>query len=148
MHLSQAIDPQTRNQDGMAAGQQERALEAGFNHPALYFDLGYLRSTGDRLESAIRNLAHAVKHSDYGLGSRLVLGDILFKKGQMKDAALEYLEALKLADSFTVPPEQSDDIRQLYEPLIEAQHDQKDEEVNLNICNNIRGLLLRSDWRD
>ena len=148
LHLGQAIDAQTRNQDGMAADELERALEAGFNHPALYFDLGYLRSTGDRLESAIRNLAHAVKHSDYGLGSRLVLGDILFKKGQIKDAALEYVEALKLADSMTVPPEQSDDIRQLYEPLIEAQHNQKNEEINRNICKNIRSLLLRSDWRD
>ena len=148
LHLGQAIDAQTKNQDAAAADELERALEAGFTHPALYFDLGYLRSTGDRLESAIRNLAHSVKHVDYGLGSRLVLGDILFKKGQIRDAALEYMEALKLADSMTVPPEQSDDIRQLYEPLIEAQHDQKDEEVNLNICNNIRGLLLRSDWRD
>jgi tetratricopeptide (TPR) repeat protein len=148
LHLGQAIDAQTKNQDEIAANELEHALEAGFNHAALYFDLGYLRSTGDRLESAIRNLAHAVKHTDYGLGSRLVLGDILFKKSQFKDAALEYLEALKLADSFTVPPEQSDDIRQLYEPLIEAQHDQKDEEVNKNICKNIRTLLLRSDWRD
>jgi tetratricopeptide (TPR) repeat protein len=148
LHLGQAIDAQTKNQDATAADELERALEAGFNHAALYFDLGYLRSTGDRIESAIRNLAHAVKHNDYGLGSRLVLGDILFKKGQFKDAALEYLEALKLADSMTVAPEQSDDIRQLYEPLIEAQHDQKDEERNKNICKNIRSLLLRSDWRD
>ena len=44
----------------------------GFKHPALYFDLGYLRAKGDRLESAIRNLAHAVKHNDYGLGARLL----------------------------------------------------------------------------
>lgn len=148
LHLGQAIDAQTKNQDATAADELERALEAGFNHAALYFDLGYLRSGGDRLESAIRNLAHAVKHTDYGLGSRLVLGDILFKKGQFRDAALEYLEALKLADSMTVLPEQSDDIRQLYEPLIEAQHDQKDEKINQNICKNIRNLLLRSDWRD
>ena len=30
---------------------------------------------------------------------------------------LEYLEALKLADAMTVPAEQADDVRQLYEPL-------------------------------
>jgi tetratricopeptide (TPR) repeat protein len=148
MHLGQAIDAQTKNQDVIAADELDRALEAGFDHASLYFDLGYLRSNGDRLESAIRNLAHAVKHNDYALGSRLLLGDILFKRGQVKDAALEYLEALKLADSITVPPAQSDDIRQLYEPLIEAQQDQKDEIINSNICKNIRNLLLRSDWRD
>lgn len=148
LHLGQAIDAQTKNQDVVAADELDRALEAGFDHAALYFDLGYLRSTGDRLESAIRNLAHAVKHKDYALGSRLLLGDILFKRGQVKDAALEYLEALMLADSITVPPEQSDDIRQLYEPLIEAQQNQKDESTNSNICKNIRNLLLRTDWRD
>jgi tetratricopeptide (TPR) repeat protein len=148
LHLGQAIDAQTNNQDTIAADELDRALEAGFDHAALYFDLGYLRSGGDRLESAIRCLAHAVKHKDYALGSRLLLGDILFKRGQVKDAALEYLEALKLADSITAPPEQSDDIRQLYEPLIEAQQNQKDETINRNICKNIRNLLLRADWRD
>lgn len=148
LHLGQAIDAQTKNQDAIAADELERALEAGFDHAALYFDLGFLRSTGDRLESSIRNLAHAVKHKDYALGSRLLLGDILFKRGQFKDAAIEYLEALKLADSITVPPEQSDDIRQLYEPLVEAQQNQKDENINRNICKNIRNLLLRPDWRD
>ena len=148
LHLGQAIDAQTKNQDVTAADELDRALEAGFDHAALYFDLGYLRSSGDRLESAIRSLAHAVKHQDYALGSRLLLGDILFKRGQVKDAALEYLEALRLADSITAHPDQSDDIRQLYEPLIEAQQNQKDENINRNICRNIRNLLLRSDWRD
>ncbi len=148
LYLGQAIDAQTRNQEAAAAEELDHALEAGFQHPALYFDLGYLRSKGDRLESAIRNLAHAVKHSDYGLGSRLLLGDILYKKGQLRDAALEYLEALKLADTMTVPEEQSDDVRQLYEPLIETQQNQKDETANRRLCDNVRSLLLRADWRD
>lgn len=148
LHLGQAIDAQTKNQDLVAADELDRALEAGFDHAALYFDLGYLRSNGDRLESAIRNLAHAVKHKDYALGSRLLLGEILFKRGQVKDAAMEYLQALMLADSITVLPEQSDDIRQLYEPLLEAQENQKDENINRNICKNIRNLIMRTDWRD
>jgi tetratricopeptide (TPR) repeat protein len=148
LHLGQAIDAQTRNQDAAAAEELEHAMEAGFKHPALYFDLGYLRSKGDRLESAIRNLAHAIKHNDYGLGARLLLGDILFKKGQLKDAALEYLEALKQADSMTAPEEQSDDIQQLYEPLVEAQQNQKEEAPNRSLCENVRALLLRPDWRD
>lgn len=148
LHLGQAIDAQTRQDDSAAADELERALEAGFNHAALFFDLGYLRARGDRLESAIRNLAHAVKHKDYGLGSRLLLGEILYKKGQVRDAAPEYLEALKLANSTTVPEQQSDDVRQLYEPLIEAQQNQKDEDINRRLCENIRGLLMRPDWRD
>jgi tetratricopeptide (TPR) repeat protein len=148
MHLGQAIDAQTKNQETLASEELENALEAGFNHPALYFNLGYLRSKGDRLESAIRNLSHAIKHHDYGLGSRLLLGEIFFKKGQTKQAALEYLEALKLADSMTVPAEQADEIRQLYEPLIEAQQNQTDDMVNRRLCENVSKMLMRRDWRD
>ncbi|MGE5071800.1 MAG: tetratricopeptide repeat protein, partial [Anaerolineae bacterium] len=148
LHLGQAIDAQTRGQDAAAADELERALEAGFKHPALYFDLGYLRSRGDRVESAIRNLSHAIKHNDYGLGARLLQGDLLLKKGQVKDASIEYLQALQLADAATVPAEKADDVRQLYEPLLEAQQNQKDDEANRRICENIRGLLMRADWRD
>ncbi|HEX8992187.1 MAG TPA: tetratricopeptide repeat protein, partial [Anaerolineales bacterium] len=148
LHLGQAIDAQTRNQEAAAADALERAAEAGFKHPALFFDIGYLRARGDRLESALRNLAHAVKHNDYGLGARLLLGDLLLKKGSLRDAALEYLQALQLADAATVREEQSDDIRQLYEPFLEAQQHQKDEEANRRLCENIRSLLMRPDWRD
>jgi tetratricopeptide (TPR) repeat protein len=148
LHLGQAIDAQTKGQDAGAADEFERALEAGFDHAALHFNLGYLRLKSDRLESAIRHLAHAVKHADYGLGSRLLLGEILFKKGLFKDAALEYLEALQAADAATVPEAQSDDVREMYEPFIEAQHEQKDEDASRRLCDNVRGLLMRADWRD
>ncbi len=148
LHLGQAIDAQSKNLDAAAADELERALEAGFKHPALYFDLGYLRARGDRLESAIRNLAHAIKHIDYGLGARLLLADILLKKSQLKDAALEYLQALQLADAMTVPEDKSDDVRQLYEPMLEAQGHQKDEEANRRLCDNVRSVLVRADWRD
>ena len=147
-HLGQAIDAQTKDQEALASEELEHALEAGFTHPALYFNLGYLRSKGDRLESAIRNLTHAVKHKDYGLGSRLLLGEILFKKGQVKRAALEYLEALKLADSMTVPEDQADEIRQLYEPMVETQQNQVDDTANRRLCENVSKMLMRRDWRD
>jgi tetratricopeptide (TPR) repeat protein len=148
MHLGQAIDAQTRGQDSTAADELEHAQEAGFKHAALNYDLGYLRLKGERVESAIRNLSHAVQHADYGLGARLLLGDILFKKEQWKDASLEYLEALRIADVATAPKGKADDIRQLYEPLIEAQQSQKDLDVCEQLCRNVRGLLMRNDWRE
>lgn len=148
LYLGQAIDAQTKNQESQAAEELEHALEAGFRHPALYFDLGMLRARSDRIESAMRHLAHAVKHNDYALGARLLMGEILLKKGQARDAALEYLEALKLADSMTVAVEKSDGIRQLYEPLIESQQGQKDETANRRLSENVAKMLMRSDWRD
>jgi len=148
LHLGQAIDAQTKNQDAQAAEELERALEAGFNHAALYFDLGFLRSKGDRLESALRYLQHAVKHRDFALGARLLMGQILRQMGRTAESAVEYLEALKLADSLVVLPEQADEIRQLYEPLIEAQATQTDEANFNRLCDNIAELLICPNWRD
>jgi tetratricopeptide (TPR) repeat protein len=81
----------------------KRALEAGFDHPALYFNLGLLRSKTERTESALRYLGHAVKHVDFALGARLLMGEVLTRMGRMSEASVAYLEALKLADSMVVP---------------------------------------------
>jgi len=148
LHLGQAIDAQSKGNDAQAAEELERALEAGFNHPALYFDLGLLRSKEDRLESSIRHLQHAVKHNDFGLAARLLMGQINQKLGRLGPASIEYLEALKLADAMIVPAEQSDEIRQMYEPLIEVQANQSDEASLKRLCDNINEMLTRKDWRD
>jgi len=148
LHLGQAIDALTRNQDAQAAEELDRALEAGFGHASLYFLLGLLRSKGDRLESAQRHLQHAVKHNDYNLATRLLQGQLLCKKGQLQEASLEYLEALRLADSMIVPADQADEVRQLYEALLEAQQTQSDEDACRRLCENVSGFLMRPDWRD
>ena len=147
LHLGQAIDAQSKGQDAAAADELEHALEAGFDHPALHFTLGALRLKIERQESAIRHLARALTHEDYGLAARLFLGDILYKKALYKDASMEYLEALKMADSATVPQTEADEVRESYEPYIEAQQGQQDAEACKNLCENVRGLLLRTDWR-
>lgn len=148
LHLGQAIDSQSKGRESQAAEEMEAALDANFKHPALYFNLGLLRFKGERYESAQRFLQNAVKHHDYALGTRLLLGQMLLKKSNFRDAALEYLEALKLADSMTVSSDQADDIRQQYEPFIEAQKNQKDETTLQKICENIDSLLTRPDWRE
>ncbi|MBL8049656.1 MAG: tetratricopeptide repeat protein [Anaerolineales bacterium] len=148
LHLGQAIDAQSKGNESQAAEEMEGALNAGFKHPALYYTLGLLRFKGERYESAQRFLQNAVKHHDYALGTRLILGEMSLKKSSVSEAAMEYLEALKLADSQTVGEDQADDIRQQYEPLIEALLNQKDEKVLRKISENIHSLLLRPDWRE
>jgi tetratricopeptide (TPR) repeat protein len=80
LHLSQAIDAQSKGNETQAAEELEGALEAGFKHASLYFTLGLLRFKGERLESAQRFLQNSIKHNDYGLGTRLLLGQLLVKK--------------------------------------------------------------------
>jgi tetratricopeptide (TPR) repeat protein len=147
LHINQAIDAQTKDQEAQAAEELEKALAAGCVDSALYFDLGLLGTKNEGLESAMRHLQTAVKHADYALGAHLLLGQIQHQMGHLPEAVTEYMEALKVADAMVVPPDQADEIRQLYEPLIEANAHQTDTVVMEQLCDNIKQLLFRPNWR-
>jgi tetratricopeptide (TPR) repeat protein len=68
--------------------------------------------------------------------------------GRLGAASVEYLEALKIADCIVVPADQADEIRQMYEPLIEAQASETDEVSLKRLCDNINEMLMRKNWRD
>lgn len=147
LHLSQVVDLQTRGQDDQAAAELDKAIEAGLDHACAYFDLGYLHAQTNRLESALRLVQMASKHADFTLATRLLSADILVRMGRVQQAALEYLEALKIADAQMVEPEDADDLRQLYEPLIEANRHENDPEAQARLCETIHDLLMQPDWR-
>ncbi|MGC1375172.1 MAG: tetratricopeptide repeat protein [Anaerolineales bacterium] len=147
LHLSQAIDAQTKNQDAAAADEIERAIECGFKHPAAHFNLGMLRANTNQAESALRALQQCLKHNDYALAARLLSGHTLRKLNRTKEAANEYLEALKIADAAVVEPDQADAILQLYEPLIEALNRDSDEKAQTKLCDNVEKMLIRVNWR-
>ncbi len=147
LHVSQVVDLQTNNKFAQAAEELERAIDAGLDHAAAYFDLGFLHAQAGQDERAIADLQNALKLPDFALGSHLLLGETYRNLGRVRDASLEYLEALKLADSQVVNPEQADDLRQLYEPLIEAHRHQVDPQVQERLCDNVNELLMRPDWR-
>ncbi len=122
-------------------------MDVGLDHPAAYYDLGYLYAQVGRLESALRQLQIAVKFTDFALGARLLMGDLQRKKGLIKEASVEFLEALKLADVMLVPEEKAEELTQLYELLIESHHQQDDARIQKRLCDNVIGMLMRDDWR-
>lgn len=147
LHLGQAIDAHTRGQNDQAAEELEHVLEAGFDHAAVHFLLGYLRFQSGRLESAQRRLQQAAKHAELALGARLLLGKIHLQSGELQEAAAHFLEALRIAESMVTPEPQREALRQAYEPLIEAHRHEQNEAVLRQICDNVQQSLLRSDWR-
>ena len=148
LHLSQLVDLQTQGEYAQASDELQRAIDSGLDNPAADFDMGYLYPRSGRLESAIRQLQMVVNNPDYALGGHLLLADVLKRKGKVGEAAIEYLHALKIADTQMVPSERENDLRQLYEPLIEAQREQTDVAAQTRLCDNIHELLMRSDWRE
>jgi tetratricopeptide (TPR) repeat protein len=148
LHLSQAVDSQLKGDSNQAATELDHAIEAGLDNLAAYFQLGLLRFEADRLESAVRYLQRAVQHPDFALGSRLLLGDAFLRMDKIGEAAVEYMEALKVADVAVVPADQADGLRQLYDPLVEAQLQESDEDQQKQLCASIGDLLLRENWRN
>ncbi len=146
-HLGQAIDYLTQGEEKLALEELKQTLEQGLNHPAAYFIIGWLLARSDHVESAIRNLKRAVSHLDFALGARLLLGELYRKKGKVVEAAVEYLEALGLAESLVVSQEEADIIRPLYEPLIESFSRDVEEDQCAHLSDTISEMLLRPDWR-
>lgn len=148
LHLSQVVDFQTRGQEKDAAMELERAIGQGLEHPAAYFDLGLLQFNLNRPDGALRSLKKATSSEEYGLAAYLLMGQTHHKAGALKEAAVAYLEALKIADGRVVTPAQSAELRQLYDPLIEAQALQDNPEANTRLCTNVAEMLLKAGWRD
>jgi tetratricopeptide (TPR) repeat protein len=148
LHLSQAIDLQSHGDDEQAAKELERAMNAGLENSAAYFDLGFLQSKNEQLEKAIQNLKKSIQHELFGLGAHLLLALTLYKVDSIKEASIEYLEALRIADAQSVSADQAEELYQLYEPLIESYIQQSDEKLQKRICENISKMLIRPDWRD
>ncbi len=146
-HLSKAIDLQSSGQDKDAAIELSRAMDAGLDSSAAYFALGFMQSKSDMLESAVINLKKCIQHELFGLGARLLLALTLYKMDNILEASIEYLGALRIADSESVPADQAEVLIQLYEPLIESFSQQSDVKLQKRICENISKMLIRPDWR-
>ncbi len=146
-HLQQAVIYQGKGSGQEAADELEKAVDAGLNHPAAYFDLGLILSRGDRLESAMRYLERSLDASEYALAARIILARTMRFKGRLNEATSNYLEALRLADAQVVPKDQSADMLRMYGPIIEAESKQSDPKVKNKLCDLIEDLLVRPGWQ-
>ena len=146
-HLSQAIQLHTQAKYKIAAEELKAAIEAGLDHPAAHFVLGLLLTDEGESETAQRSFQKAVKHLDFALASRLLMGDYLGTQNRFPEAVVEYLQALKIADASVVPENKAEALRGQYEPLIAAAAHNTDEGATKLLCENIRHLLVQSNWR-
>jgi len=147
LHLSQAIESITHDEKEQASRELENAIEIGFDHPAAHYIVGMIMAEKDQ-QKALRFLRKAMKHSDFSLGSLLLMGKILLEIGEYHDAIVSLLQALAQADAAVVPPDKAEEIMQLYEPILEMQSNRSDKTEIKNICENIISQIYRNDWRE
>lgn len=146
-HLQHAVIYRGKGSEQEAADELEKAVEAGLDHPAAYFDLGFIHSRGDRLESAVRYLERSLSAADYALAARIILARTMRFMGRLNEGATNYLEALRLADAQVVPKDQSADMLRMYDPIIEAESKQSDPQIKNKLCDLIEDMLFRPGWQ-
>lgn len=148
LHLSQAIDLQASGKGTQAIGELERVIEAGLESSAVYYNLGLLLIDAGSLDAAVRNLQRSAKDPEYSFPVHLLLAKVYHELGRLQEAAIAYLEALRIADAEVVLDSQADELHQLYDPLIEAQSKENDPETQERLCVSIKELLVRANWRE
>ena len=145
LHVGQAIDSLSQGYEAQAIEELERAMDIGLKNPASYFMLGMLSSSRDRAK-ALRYLQQSVKHPDFVLASFLLMGKIHEEDGNLPDAIMLFIQALAMCDIETVPENQAEDLRQVYEPFIEALAREEDAKVLKNNCDSIANQLMRPGY--
>jgi tetratricopeptide (TPR) repeat protein len=146
-HLSKVVALASQESWGQAVVELQESMGAGLQDPGASFALGYMLTRSGEPDEARRNLRQSMKHPDYMLGARMLLGEIASSQGSVREASIEYLESLKIADALIVGEADGADLRQLYEPLIESFSQTADQSEQARLCENIRKMLLRPDWR-
>ena len=147
LHLGHAIDLQSSGSEKRAAEELQRVLDIGLEKTAVYFTLGLLLAD-DNPAKALKYLQNALRRKEYAMAAFLQIGKINEKQDNLQAAATAYLQAYRLADLTTVPPENADELRQLYEPILEAQQHETNANNLLALCQNVRSQLMRADWRE
>lgn len=147
LHIGQAIESQTVGRFAQAVEELQHVVELGFTQANVYYALGYACVHSEACDAALIPLQEAVKHPAYILGARLLMGQAMEKMNRIPEAAVEYLTALGIADAAVVPPEQSGEVRQMYEPLLETQRHETDVDRAKKLCSTVAGMLLKPNWR-
>ena len=148
LHVSQAIEHIGEKAWKEAADELKQAVDDGYDHPSAFFMLGYIYLDLGRLESAERNLSRAVTGSGFDLSSRLLLAQNQIQKENWEEAAREYLEALRLADTRLASRGEVDDLVSLYEAMIDDLQSREGEEAYRELCDHVEQILLTPNWRE
>lgn len=147
LHLGHAIDLHSGGNNKRAAEELQRVLDIGLEKTPVYFMLGLLLAE-ENPSKAVSYLQNALRRPEYAIASYLIIGRINEQENNFQEATTAYLQAYRLADLTTVSSKFVDELKQLYEPILEAQQHETNPNNLMALCQNVRSQLMRADWRD
>jgi tetratricopeptide (TPR) repeat protein len=113
--VSQAIDLQTRGQNGAALEIYAQLNKKGLDRPSVYFNLGLLHYGESHVSQAVKALNVALEDVSYRLGAHYALGKIYYEQDDPSAAVGQFLEVVKLVDLQSLPPTHAQQLGQRYE---------------------------------
>jgi tetratricopeptide (TPR) repeat protein len=143
--LSQAIDLQSHGQKKQALKEFEAAMKAGFDNPALHYDVGILYKEQGNYDQARKHLQKAVGHPELAFGTHLALGRMAREQGDQAEAARHLVQVLRTADSMSVDGSQSAQINDYYDRL-QATLEEGNLEGLERLNDRTLELLTGPDW--
>ncbi len=144
-YLGQAIDMQTHAKQPQAIKEYLRALDSGLTHPAAHYALARLyKETGD-FEEAKKHYMEAIGHPELALGANLALGRMLKASGDMPEAARYLVQAMRIANSYSVGSDQSSELGQIYNSMLATQSEGEEEDLS-EIVDNALAFLTGPEW--
>ncbi|MGQ9502932.1 MAG: tetratricopeptide repeat protein [Anaerolineae bacterium] len=115
--INQGIDRQTRGQLREAVEVFQKVLDAGYNHTAVFFNLGALHYEQRQYQNAIEAFRRSTRDPAFALGAHYALG-LTYWAAEMTDRALEhFLEVARTVDLTTVAPDQLGRVNEAYQHL-------------------------------
>lgn len=98
-----------------AIGQYERALHLGLERSDVFYSLGLLYQERGEHERATAVLARAAGDPEYALSAHFALGASYQELGQLKDAAEQYEQTIRLVDLQSIGKAEADELIEMYE---------------------------------
>ncbi len=144
-YLGQAIDMQSHGKQPQAIKEYLRAIDSGLAHPAAHYALARLyKETGDA-EEAKKHYMEAIGHPELALGANLALGRMSKASGDMLEAARYLVQAMRIANSYSVGSDQSTELGQIYDSMLATQSEGGEEELS-EIVDNALEFLTGPEW--
>ncbi len=145
--LAHVVEAQTKEDWEAAAAELERVVASGLQHPAVYYDLGWLYAKTGKARKALRYLQRAMNHPEFAMAAHLLMAQLFYQAGKLKEAFLESLAALRSLDLQSVTQEHLAATMEAYYESVQNTWLKRGSKDWKRFYENVQALLNSPDWR-